>query len=82
MNRDICETCKHYYMWEDIAYISVNNEIKVKTFRNEVCSKANRDIDKIKRCNGYEEIDIDSMKQSDDRKFGFQLPKEKPDKII
>lgn len=59
MNREICTNCKNYFMWEDLVVLPDGNGLfSKKTMVNEVCCKVNRDINKINKCNSYEEYEI------------------------
>lgn len=55
MEKTKCERCKHYYVWEERAIFPVEGEPVLKTFTFDYCSKANREIEKISKCNGFEE---------------------------
>lgn len=57
MNKEKCVNCKNYFSWEDVSVVPENGLFVKKIVLNEVCCKVNRDIEKIKRCNGYEEAE-------------------------
>lgn len=59
MNKEICKKCKNYFAWEDVSVAPDGKGLFIKkTTLNEVCCKVNRDIEKIKKCNSYEEYGI------------------------
>ena len=55
MEKTKCEKCKHYYMWQEQYVSATGGKPIYKTFASDYCSKANRGIDKIAKCNGFEE---------------------------
>ena len=58
VNREICKDCKNYFAWSDISVAPDKNGLFIKkTIVNEICCKVNKDIEKIKKCNCYEEAE-------------------------
>lgn len=55
MNKERCRKCKHYFQWKDICLIPTAPE-GYGLIENEACSKLNKELSSIKRCNGYEEV--------------------------
>lgn len=55
MEKTECERCKHYYVWEEQCVFPIGSEPTYKTFSIDYCSKTNKSIEKISKCNGFEE---------------------------
>ena len=84
MNREICAKCKNYFSWEDISVAPDNKGLFTKkAILNEVCCKVNKDIEKIKRCNSYEEYEIScSEKDPEEVKVEEEQKVEEPKKEV